>query len=111
MAQSEAQVQSAHKTAKKEYEGKLRDARKEADTLSELNKGLISNQKAWQDKVRELQSACDEKDRAVKDLQEQVHDLMMFIEGNKVAQQNADIAGGSAEAGPAKGAGRRRQRK
>ena len=109
---AEAQVQGAHKAAKKEFEGKLQEARKECDTLSALNKSLISNQKAWREKVTELQQACSTRDGTIKDLQEQVHDLMMFIEGTKAAQENAEIAGGSAEVGEQpRGVGRRRQRK
>lgn len=59
-------MQAAQKQGRKELESKLRDARKEHGVLSELNKSLIANQKVWQDKVKDLEASCADKDETIK---------------------------------------------
>ena len=59
-------MQAAQKQGRKDLEGKMQELRKDHDVLSELNKSLIANQKAYQDKLKSSEALCGEKDDAIK---------------------------------------------
>jgi hypothetical protein len=61
---AEAQVQSAQKQVK-ELGGRVKELQKEHDVLTELNSGLIVNQKAYRDKAVASDAACKEKDATI----------------------------------------------
>jgi hypothetical protein len=65
LEKAEAAAHSALKQGRKEVEGKLREVQKDQEVLSELNRGLISNQKVFKDKVVTLEAACKEKDETI----------------------------------------------
>lgn len=46
----------------------------------ELNKSLRQNQEEWQRKLVEIEKSKEQKDAELKDLQEQLRDLMFFLE-------------------------------
>lgn len=67
-------------------------ASKERDFLKQLSDSLLQNQKEWKEKLTALQakSAEDVADRDAKiaDLEEQVRDLMMFLEGRRMVEEH-----------------------
>jgi len=78
-----------------QQEAKLREER---EFLRNLNDTLISNQKEWQRKVATLESECSAKDEKIKDLQEQLRDLMLYIEAQNAVTSSGEaqeIAGGT----------------
>ncbi|GBF98211.1 hypothetical protein Rsub_10711 [Raphidocelis subcapitata] len=58
----------------------------EREFLRSLNETLLANQKAYAEKLKAVEAAAAEKDAAVKDLQEQVRDLMVYIEAGRHVQ-------------------------
>jgi len=70
----------------------------EKEFLRSLNDSLISNQKEWQKKVAGQDASCQAKDSRIKDLEEQLHDMMMYIEAQQTVAQAAggeQLAGGT----------------
>jgi BRCA1-associated protein len=67
-----------------ELEKKLNEVSKESQFLKELNSALETNQKAWQDKIENIEkNLVHDKDQKIKELEEQVRDLMFYIEAQK----------------------------
>eukprot|EP00026_Physarum_polycephalum_P006206 Phypoly_transcript_06248.p1 GENE.Phypoly_transcript_06248~~Phypoly_transcript_06248.p1 ORF type:complete len:549 (+),score=111.46 Phypoly_transcript_06248:126-1772(+) len=58
---------------------------KEMEFLQNINKSLVSNQEEWKTKI-EHQSKDDSKDKKIQDLEEQLRDMMFFIEAQKTVQ-------------------------
>lgn len=82
---------------------KLSKVHSELQEEKELNKYLSDNQHAWRDRVTALEekmhSTMDKKDQEIKDLQDQVKDLMFYLETQQKISQapegtKQDIQGG-----------------
>ena len=59
-----------------------------------MNKCLSANQKLWRDRVEALEGKIDatiqQKEREMKDLQEQVRDLMFYLETQKKVEASPE---------------------
>lgn len=59
-----------------------------------MNKCLSTNQKLWRDRVESLESKIDvtiqQKEREMKELQEQVRDLMFYLETQKKVEASPE---------------------
>lgn len=59
-----------------------------------MNKCLSENQKLWKDRVgfieKKMDATIHQKEREMKDLQEQVRDLMFYIETQKKVADSPD---------------------
>eukprot|EP00850_Spirogloea_muscicola_P009482 SM000053S17439 [mRNA] locus=s53:368169:371669:- [translate_table: standard] len=70
---------------------------KEKEFLRQVNEALIKNQKQWQERFQEQEARekrkVEEQDLKIRDLEEQVRDLMVFIE----AQKTLELSGHGAE--------------
>ena len=68
-------------------QARLSESEAENDTLRSLNDSMLANQNAWRDKLCELQRQKDEAEVAarvqVTDLEQQVTDLMFFLDTQK----------------------------
>lgn len=79
-------------------------------TITELNderqlgKALRNNQQQWQVKVSKLEEKLETKDKEVTDLQEQLRDLMFYIDAQSVIEKSderEEIASGTITVGEA----------
>lgn len=70
---------------------KVSQLARERDILEQLNKQMRSNQQILKDKLRDEAAAASERSSThstqIADLQEQVRDLMMFIEGQRMVEK------------------------
>ncbi|KAF5284146.1 hypothetical protein FQR65_LT00146 [Abscondita terminalis] len=80
----------------------------ELNEEKQLGKALRDNQHQWQSKVTQLEESCsvlrNSKDKEVGELQEQLRDLMFYIEAQQViakSDDREDIAGGTVTVGEA----------
>lgn len=77
---------------------KLQKVQEEKEFLRQLNETLILNQKEWKDKTQVLQEKLEtntaDKDSKIKELEEQVRDLIVFIEAQKTVGEG-ELQGGS----------------
>ena len=59
-----------------------------------MNKCLSTNQKLWRDRVESLENKIDvtihQKEQEMKDLQEQVRDLMFYLETQKKVEESPE---------------------
>ncbi|KAF0984730.1 hypothetical protein FDP41_000629 [Naegleria fowleri] len=80
-------VQKTQKKVEKEKE--------ETDFLKELNKTLINNQKQYEIKIEKLEEAhkkiIEKKDAQIRDLQEQLHDMMMHFQTQEQIDKNPEM--------------------
>lgn len=71
--------------------GRLVKAEEERQFLRQLNDTLLANQRDFQTRLKAaeeaLQRTVAEKDAAIRDLQEQVRDLMVFLEARQTIEQ------------------------
>lgn len=85
-ARAERERKSQEKAAGKLQE-KLAKAQKEADVMRQLNEALLTNQREWEKKLKDLEArhaAAETEARGkVAELEEQVRDLMFFIDAQK----------------------------
>lgn len=65
---------------------KLEKSQKEVDFLRQLNETLLSNQKDYATKLKDAESRGTEQQTMVAELQEQVRDLMVFIEARQTIE-------------------------
>jgi len=72
---------------------RLRKMTEEKEFLKEVNDNLLANQKAFIEKLKAAEGRVKEQDATITDLQEQLRDFMIFIEGRKM------IAEGGGEGG------------
>eukprot|EP00163_Fabomonas_tropica_P026693 TRINITY_DN5013_c0_g2_i11.p1 TRINITY_DN5013_c0_g2~~TRINITY_DN5013_c0_g2_i11.p1 ORF type:complete len:201 (+),score=55.08 TRINITY_DN5013_c0_g2_i11:76-603(+) len=75
----------------------LKSAREELSFLKAVNESLTSNQQGWEEKLRFTQEEAARNDaaqhRQIQELEEQVRDLMFYVEGrNKIEATGEDIA-------------------
>ena len=73
---------------------KAEKATKELEFLQDINKSLVSNQQEWKTKI-EQQLRDDSKDKRIQDLEEQLRDMMFFIEAQKTVQGSGELQDGS----------------
>lgn len=63
---------------------KLNKAATDLQEEKELNRSLLANQSTWQQRVTgletQLQKLREEKDSSIKDLQEQLQDIMLYMD-------------------------------
>lgn len=95
----------------------LSKAREERDFLRTLNETLLANQKDYQVRLEAAAKREEARDATIQDLQEQVRDLMVYIEAQKtIADAEASGQGELREAtllpapAPASSGGRARSR-
>ena len=108
----EADKKHRHVSSKlAETSGKLQAALKEKEFLKQLNDTLLANQKQFAEKLKAAESKAGEQAAVIKELEEQVRDLMFFLE----AQQTIAGSGGGEGAGgtvlPVPAPPRRRKKK
>ncbi|KAL4430038.1 hypothetical protein ABPG77_004408 [Micractinium sp. CCAP 211/92] len=76
--------------------GRLARAEEERQFLKQLNDTLLANQRDFQTRLKDaeeaLQRTTAEKDAAIRDLQEQVRDLMVFLEARQTIEQGGTAA-------------------
>jgi len=77
----------------KSQQKKIDSLQAENKTLEQFNKSLVDDQKAWKEKVEELQLLLKKKEEIIQNLQDEAKDLMFFIEAgkqieNKKAEEN-----------------------
>ena len=89
---------------KQDLQARLSRAEEEKEFLRQLNETLISNQKAFKEKLNQSLSSEEELKAKVEDLEEQVRDLMMFIEARDTIEKCGaqEAQGGSLMALPEK---------
>eukprot|EP00210_Caulerpa_lentillifera_P001482 g1422.t1 len=95
------EMTKAKKNAQKktsELNERLQKAQDEKEFLRQLNETLILNQREWKVKTekleQEMETSKTEKDSKIKELEEQVRDLMVFIEAQKTVGES-ELQGGS----------------
>lgn len=88
-ADSERRRQAAEKRAA-DTAAALAKSQKEADFLRSLNETLLSNQKEWQTRAAAAAADAAAKDATIADLNEQVRDLMVFIEAQRTLAEAGD---------------------
>lgn len=81
---------------------KLDEQSKEVKFLKDVNDSLCKNQDDWKTKVSQLEQRVQDtsKDKMIQELQEQLRDMMFFIEAQKTIAGSADMPGGSVVVGP-----------
>jgi len=67
---------------------------KELAFLQDINKSLVSNQEDWKTKM-ETQLKDHSKDKKIQELEEQLRDMMFFIEAQKTVQNSGELQDGS----------------
>jgi BRCA1-associated protein len=74
---------------------------KEADFLRSLNETLLKNQVDFATQAKDAKAQLAAKDEQIKDLQEQVRDVMLFFEAQRVIEASGeDLSSASAVPGP-----------
>lgn len=83
----------------KETEDNLKETLKEKEFLKMLNDRLIMNQKEWKEKFdnmkKELERNLKLKSERIRELEDENHDLMMFIEGQKTVEKHSEELSGA----------------
>ncbi|QDZ22728.1 hypothetical protein A3770_08p52460 [Chloropicon primus] len=79
--------------SRKGCEKKLReDFEKENSFLKDLSESVLRDKDKWREEVNLAKSKLEEKDAVIKDLQEQVRDLMVYLEAQSMVSQHEDIS-------------------
>ncbi|UPR01952.1 BRAP2 RING ZnF UBP domain-containing protein [Chloropicon primus] len=79
--------------SRKGWEKKLReDFEKENSFLKDLSESVLRDKDKWREEVNLAKSKLEEKDAVIKDLQEQVRDLMVYLEAQSMVSQHEDIS-------------------
>ncbi|CAI5479023.1 unnamed protein product [Closterium sp. Yama58-4] len=122
-----AAAEAARESVKvQKLQSRLERAEQEKEFLRQVNDSLIKNQKQWQERFKQQEerekAAVAARDDKIKDLEEQVRDLMVFIEAQKIVEREGGagtaegiregtvVAVGGTPGGGEKGAGRARGR-
>ncbi|KAF3782783.1 BRCA1-associated protein [Nymphaea thermarum] len=78
-------------------QGKLQKCSEERQFLNEINENLLKNQEIWNKKLMEIEErerlTLKSKDDKIRDLEEQLGDLMILIEAQKTSDQLPDSSG------------------
>jgi len=78
-------------------EKQIKDLIDEKSFLKEINDALKGNQEGWQEKIKQAEklAADDSKDKRIVELEEQLRDLMFFIEAKqKIENVQEDLKDG-----------------
>jgi len=78
-----------------ELKSQLDTSKKETAFLKELNDTLLANQKDFAVKLKGADANAAEQNAIIVDLQEQVRDLMVFIEAQQTISGSGEVAGGT----------------
>lgn len=71
-------------------------ASRECEFLRELNSQLLANQQALRQQVADVQAAVGVRDAKVADLEEQVRDLMVFLDAQRMIEaEGGELRDGS----------------
>eukprot|EP00798_Chlamydomonas_sp_ICE-L_P022003 gene22003-29061_t len=70
----------------------LAQARKETSFLKSLGDSLLANQKDFQEQLKVVRAESAAKGETIKDLQEQVRDLMVYIEAGRAIAGGSDVS-------------------
>uniref|UniRef100_A0A0D6R608 BRCA1-associated protein n=1 Tax=Araucaria cunninghamii TaxID=56994 RepID=A0A0D6R608_ARACU len=89
-------VEKATTMKLQKLQSKVEKCIKENDFISEVNRNLIANQDLWKKKVAEIEKreelAIKVRDEKIADLEEQVRDLMVYIEAQKTLETCSNSA-------------------
>eukprot|EP00245_Coleochaete_scutata_P017892 TRINITY_DN901_c1_g2_i1.p1 TRINITY_DN901_c1_g2~~TRINITY_DN901_c1_g2_i1.p1 ORF type:complete len:528 (-),score=122.06 TRINITY_DN901_c1_g2_i1:33-1511(-) len=103
-----AAVEKASSVKLQKQSQRITKLERENSFLRQVNESLITNQKQWQQKFKEQeereQKAAKSRDEKIADLEDQVRDLMVFIEAQRTLQDAGnpeDIREGTVMAVPA----------
>jgi len=83
-----------------DLEKKMHEVAKETDFLKDINDAMERNQTAWKNKIQETEEQLKvaqietDKDEKIRDLEEQVRDLMFFIEAQKELAKKSEFTDG-----------------
>eukprot|EP00252_Welwitschia_mirabilis_P008049 TRINITY_DN1975_c0_g1_i1.p2 TRINITY_DN1975_c0_g1~~TRINITY_DN1975_c0_g1_i1.p2 ORF type:complete len:161 (+),score=41.72 TRINITY_DN1975_c0_g1_i1:1784-2266(+) len=95
-------IQKATNVKIQKLQAKVEKLTKDNSFLSEVNRNLVGNQELWKKKIEEMEerekSSIRLRDEKISELEEQVRDLMIFIETQKTIEkspQSADIRDGT----------------
>lgn len=76
---------------------KLSKAVADLQEEKELNRSLVANQSTWHQRVAQLEAQVqkirEEKDTSIRDLQEQLQDVMLYFEAQEKCK-NTELEGG-----------------
>jgi BRCA1-associated protein len=78
-----------------ELSNQLDTSKKEAAFLKELNDTLLANQKEFTMKLNAADANAAEQSAMIIDLQEQVRDLMVFLDAQQTIARSGEVAGGT----------------
>ena len=78
-----------------QYCSKVEETEKENHFLRELNESLLRDKKKWHEEVQRLKEGTSAKDKIIKDLEEQVRDIISHLEAKSVVSE--EMVGGSIE--------------
>ena len=82
---------------------KLLKALSDLQEEKELNRSLVANQSAWHERVslleQQLSKLREEKDQSIKELQEQLQDIMLYFDAQEKCK-NTELEGGHLVLGP-----------
>lgn len=78
-----------------DFTSQLDKSKKETAFLKELNDTLLANQKDFAVKLKAADTNAAEQTATIIDLQEQVRDLMVFIEAQQIIAGSGEVAGGT----------------
>jgi len=87
----------------KKMSTKLLKAISDLQEEKELNRSLVANQASWHEKVSKLEQQQmkmrEEKDTSIRELQEQLQDIMLYFEAQEKCK-NTELEGGQVVLGP-----------
>ena len=101
-AQKAEQATRVVQRKNRELSEKLERSRKELSFLRELNETLLSDTRGWRERVKSAETERDALKAEISELNEQVKDLMMFIEARDAIEKGGGLAeaqGGTASIG------------
>ena len=88
---------------------KLTKAVADLQEEKELNRSLVANQATWHQRVSQLETQMqqirDEKDTSIRDLQEQLQDIMLYFDAQEKCK-NTELEGGQVMLGASPSPGR-----
>lgn len=79
-----------------ELEKKMKETLKETDFLKNVNNAMSQSQEEWKEKVKQTEKKLedDSKDKKIQELQDQIKDLMYYIEARNKIEQNEELQNG-----------------
>jgi len=72
----------------------MKNMEEDSKFMKQVNESLTNNQKSWQEKIKQTEDKLSivdtDKDKRIKELEEQVRDLMFFIEAQKKLETSSN---------------------